>query len=110
MVARLSSQNGLGQKWLLLCQESHLWFSFSRELLSYLLTVVWGKELLKENFGVRAAGCVALFQLVGGEITRWGLQESCGEPEVPTLHMGGGLSSPELLYTLFFFHFFLLLK
>ena len=29
IVARLRSQNGLGQKWLLLCQESHVWFSFS---------------------------------------------------------------------------------
>ena len=31
IVARLRSQNGLGQKWILLCQESHAWFSFSRD-------------------------------------------------------------------------------
>ena len=28
-VPRLRSQNGLGQKWFLLCQQSHAWFSFS---------------------------------------------------------------------------------
>lgn len=28
-VAGSRSQNGLGQKWLLLCQESHAWFSLS---------------------------------------------------------------------------------
>ena len=35
--ARLRSQNGLGQKWLLLCQKSHAWFSFSGDSLPYLL-------------------------------------------------------------------------
>ena len=40
IVARLRSQNGLGQKWLLLCQESHAWFSFSGESLPYLLKKV----------------------------------------------------------------------
>ena len=39
-VARLRSQNGLGQKWLLLCQESHSWVSFSWDPLSYLLTII----------------------------------------------------------------------
>ena len=33
--AKLRPQNGLGQKRLLLCQESHAWFSFSRD--SYLI-------------------------------------------------------------------------
>jgi len=32
LVAKLRSQNGLRQKWLLFCQESHAWFSFSRDL------------------------------------------------------------------------------
>ena len=37
-VYRVISQNGLGQKWLLLRQESCDWFSFSGDHLSYLLT------------------------------------------------------------------------
>ena len=36
IVARLRSQNGLGQKWLL-CQESHVWFSFSGDLYRFCL-------------------------------------------------------------------------
>ena len=40
LVPRLRSQNGLGQKWLLFCQESHAWFSFSRDPLPYLLTAL----------------------------------------------------------------------
>ena len=36
-VARLRLQNGLGPKWLLFCQESHAWFSFSGDSLPYLL-------------------------------------------------------------------------
>ena len=39
-VPRLRSQNGLGQKWFLLCQQSHAWFSFSRDSMPYLLTVI----------------------------------------------------------------------
>ena len=35
IVGRLRSQNGLGQKWLLFCQESHTWFSFSGDPLPY---------------------------------------------------------------------------
>ena len=38
-MARLRSLNGLGQEWLLLCQEGHAWFSFSRESLPCLLIV-----------------------------------------------------------------------
>ena len=37
-MAKLRSQNGLGQNWLLLCQESHTWFSFSGDPLPYVLT------------------------------------------------------------------------
>ena len=40
-----------------------------------------------------AAGCVTFFWLVGGEITGLVLQESCAQPEVTILHLGGGLSS-----------------
>ena len=36
IVFKLKSHNGLGQKWLLLCQESHAWFSCSGEPLHYL--------------------------------------------------------------------------
>ena len=34
-VSRLRSQNGVGPKWLLLCQEKPACFSFSMNLLSY---------------------------------------------------------------------------
>ena len=37
IAARLTSQNGLGQKWLHLCQENHIWFYFSLSLLSFSL-------------------------------------------------------------------------
>ena len=36
-VARLRSQNGLSEKWLILCQESHEWFCFSGDPAPYLL-------------------------------------------------------------------------
>ena len=61
IVPRLRSQNGLGQKQLLLCQESRASFSFSRDPHPppYLLTL-----------GVRVAGCMVsswtFFWLVGG--------------------------------------------
>ena len=44
-VPRLRSQNGLGQKWFLLCQQSHAWFSFSRDSMPYLLTVICVERL-----------------------------------------------------------------
>ena len=34
IVAKLRSQNGSDQKWFLLCQENHAWFSFSRDFLT----------------------------------------------------------------------------
>ena len=44
-VAKIRSQNGLGQKCLPLCQESHAWFSFSRDPSPYLLTQrLWDNE------------------------------------------------------------------
>ena len=39
IVTRLRLQNGIGQKWLLLCQESHASFCFSRDPLPYMLTL-----------------------------------------------------------------------
>lgn len=44
-VPRLRSQNGLGRKWFLLCQQSHAWFSFSRDSMPYLLTVICVERL-----------------------------------------------------------------
>ena len=38
IVAKLRSQSGLGQWWLLLYQKSHAWFSLSGDPLSYLVT------------------------------------------------------------------------
>ena len=43
----------------------------------------------KAKLEVRAAGCVTFFWLVGGEATRVVLQESCGQPEVIILYLGG---------------------
>ena len=43
----------------------------------------------KAKFGVRAAGCMTFFWLVGGEATRVVLQESCSQPKVIILYLGG---------------------
>ena len=50
-MARLRSQNGLGQKWVLLCQESPAWFSSSGDLLPYVLTPQGLKLLLRGGGG-----------------------------------------------------------
>ena len=56
--------------------------------------VITGPEKKKATFGVRAEGCVTFF-IIGGGATAV-LQESCVQPEVTILHLGGGSSSVEL--------------
>ena len=58
-VARFTLQNGLGQNWLLLCQESHDWFSFSWDPLPYLLTQPL-TELLNKSKYICDSSCLAL--------------------------------------------------
>ena len=60
-VAKVRSQNGLGQKGLLLCQESHAWFSFSRDsptLSAYTLN----PEYFLCNLGQGNSKEISLFQ------------------------------------------------
>ena len=51
IMARLRSENGFRPKWLLFCQESHAWFSFSGDSLPYLLTVASRLVIAKELGG-----------------------------------------------------------
>ena len=56
---KLRPQNGLGQKWLFLCQESHAWFSFSTDPLPSLLThtsFLFSEILLKWSVNWRTHG------------------------------------------------------
>ena len=54
--------------------------------------MVFREEFLKAKFGVRAAGCVTFFWLVGGEVTGW-YSRNLVLSLVTILHLGGGLSS-----------------
>ena len=54
--------------------------------------VGWGETFLKGKLELRAAGFVAFFCLVGGEVKAV-LQESYTQPEVTILNLGGSLSS-----------------
>ena len=59
IITMLRPQNGLGQKWLFLCQESHAWFSFSTDPLPSLLThtsFLFSEILLKWSVNWRTHG------------------------------------------------------
>ena len=60
--ARFRSQTGLGQKWLLLCRESHAWFSFNVDpltLSSYIATAS-----PPEKFGITLPPVISVWQLL----------------------------------------------